>query len=723
MNPTNSSVSRHISRQQWSALGLSLALGGLLLAMALSGLRAGSAAAAGPAEPATAYACSEGGLHTALAAGGSATFNCAVPTTVLINAVNVVNKDASLDGGNKLILSGGNLTSVFTVATGVHLDLLNLTVRDASGGTGAAVNNHGALNTTHVTFFNNLAGIGAVLYNAPGAVANLSDTSVISNISKGGVVWNGETSAPFSATLTVAGSTFSQNQAIEGGAIVNNAGMVTVTGSSFDDNLSELGGAIFNNAWLRVDDTQFTGNQGGSFTLAASSLLNRRPEGPAAPAVLTTGGGAIYVSSVGDTIVHGSTFSNNRGQAGGAIFNSDLLDVSNSVFISNTAVITTAEGGGAIDNYIGGGLSVAASTFMRNLSKAGGGAIMNDPLALAHIVGSDFSQNFANGGYGGGGAIGNFGALYIDYSHFTTNGEARSSTFGGGAINSQQPLILAGAQPSAQAPQGIGPANFLSIDHSTFTANESDNQGGALNAGPAVVSHSTFQSNTAPYGGAIEEQGRFTMTADTFVGNMAVTTFLTTAQQGGAIDANFWGTTILNSTFYNNRAEGSATGGALNVDFPPIRAANAPNITFSSVAISYSTFLSNTADTNGNGAAIYQANFGLAALSNVLLAHNNGGDCNLGAVFNGENLEYLDSSCGEASRSGDPKALAPANNGGPTFTSALLPGSDAIDHGDNTGCPATDQRGGHRPFGAQCDIGAYEFGALVPRLWLPLLKK
>jgi hypothetical protein len=39
---------------------------------------------------------------------------------------------------------------------------------------------------------------------------------------------------------------------------------------------------------------------------------------------------------------------------------------------------------------------------------------------------------------------------------------------------------------------------------------------------------------------------------------------------------------------------------------------------------------------------------------------------------------------------------------------ALLPGSPAIDAGDNTHCPATDQRDIARPQGAKCDIGAFE---------------
>ena len=49
-----------------------------------------------------------------------------------------------------------------------------------------------------------------------------------------------------------------------------------------------------------------------------------------------------------------------------------------------------------------------------------------------------------------------------------------------------------------------------------------------------------------------------------------------------------------------------------------------------------------------------------------------------------------------------------ANNGGPTDTLALLPGSPAITAGGSAGCPATDQRGVPRPPG-HCDIGAFQF--------------
>src|SRR5207247_3015655 len=59
------------------------------------------------------------------------------------------------------------------------------------------------------------------------------------------------------------------------------------------------------------------------------------------------------------------------------------------------------------------------------------------------------------------------------------------------------------------------------------------------------------------------------------------------------------------------------------------------------------------------------------------------------------------------------------NNGGPTFTHALLCGSPAIDAGDNTDAPATDQRGFARIVGGIIDIGAYENGNTAPSISCP----
>jgi hypothetical protein len=55
-----------------------------------------------------------------------------------------------------------------------------------------------------------------------------------------------------------------------------------------------------------------------------------------------------------------------------------------------------------------------------------------------------------------------------------------------------------------------------------------------------------------------------------------------------------------------------------------------------------------------------------------------------------------------------------ANNGGETDTMALLTGSPAINAGDPSKCPATDQRGLPRPQLGGCDIGAYEVQPPTP---------
>jgi hypothetical protein len=57
----------------------------------------------------------------------------------------------------------------------------------------------------------------------------------------------------------------------------------------------------------------------------------------------------------------------------------------------------------------------------------------------------------------------------------------------------------------------------------------------------------------------------------------------------------------------------------------------------------------------------------------------------------------------------DPRLGPLADNGGPAQTLRLGAGSGAIDHvAAGAGCPAVDQRGALRPFGAGCDAGAYE---------------
>ena len=103
--------------------------------------------------------------------------------------------------------------------------------------------------------------------------------------------------------------------------------------------------------------------------------------------------------------------------------------------------------------------------------------------------------------------------------------------------------------------------------------------------------------------------------------------------------------------------------------------------------------------TNGIGGGISAAAGG-PILLNDIVAWNSGDSPDVAGAFQslGGNLIGM-----------DPKLGPLTDNGGPTSTMALLPGSPAIDAGSAVGAPATDQRGVPRPQGAGVDIGAFEY--------------
>jgi hypothetical protein len=103
-------------------------------------------------------------------------------------------------------------------------------------------------------------------------------------------------------------------------------------------------------------------------------------------------------------------------------------------------------------------------------------------------------------------------------------------------------------------------------------------------------------------------------------------------------------------------------------------------------------------------------------LVNTLLATNMPGNCAGPLTDLGHNMSS-DSSCSFTNTGSlndtDPMLGQLADNGGPTLTMALLLGSPAIDAGNTSAAPATDQRGLPRPRGQAADIGAYEFQSVL----------
>ena len=214
---------------------------------------------------------------------------------------------------------------------------------------------------------------------------------------------------------------------------------------------------------------------------------------------------------------------------------------------------------------------------------------------------------------------------------------------------------------------------------------------------------------TAQSGGGIRNEGTLDLSNVTVRGNE------TTASYGGGI-ANA-GTAIMsltNVTVSGNRAEGDGGG---------IDQGNGGLLNLNNVTIAGNLADSNGDDGGGGGILVAPPGplspQGTVNLRNTIIAGNRdispprvgqAPDCGSTLHSRGHNLIGNTTGCGFAPRRGDKinvnARLRPlANNGGSTFTLALLPGSPAINAG-GASATSTDQRGVPR---RAPDIGAYEF--------------
>lgn len=222
--------------------------------------------------------------------------------------------------------------------------------------------------------------------------------------------------------------------------------------------------------------------------------------------------------------------------------------------------------------------------------------------------------------------------------------------------------------------------------------------GGALRGviGPLRLERCLIANSHASGGGGgiyWDSEGA-TIDQCTFTGN-------TSSTEGGGILFPGGQLTISNSTLSGNTASGF--GGGV--------------FTFAVVSLFNVTITSNQASDGGGG--LYASDESMVNMVNTLVAGNLGEDCILLAPLSTDHSLDSDNTCG-LTGPGDLPGVNPllgplANNGGPTDTHALLAGSPALDAGNNSNCPPTDQRGVTRPQGPACDIGAFELAQSTPQ--------
>jgi predicted outer membrane repeat protein len=178
--------------------------------------------------------------------------------------------EMSIDGGGLITISGGGTTQVFVVNSGETLALANLAVSYGYNGMGGAILNEGTLTVSNSTFSGNEAYNGGAIFNDGGTL--MVTNSTFSGNSTyldggGGAISNG------GGPLTVSNSTFSGNHAYNGGAI-DNYDTLTVTNSTLLGNsANNHGGAIYDEGYFStttltntiVANSTSGGNCGGGY--------------------------------------------------------------------------------------------------------------------------------------------------------------------------------------------------------------------------------------------------------------------------------------------------------------------------------------------------------------------------------------------------------------------------------------------------------------------------
>ncbi|HSC09647.1 MAG TPA: choice-of-anchor Q domain-containing protein [Rhodanobacteraceae bacterium] len=344
-----------------------------------------------------------------------------------------------------------------------------------------------------------------------------------------------------------------------------------------------------------------------------------------------------------------------------------VLGVSDSVtIIGSTAATTIIDANGAATGagvfQLGSAINVSLNHLTIRNGVARGGIASDANLTVDDCVITDNSAESVFGDIHGGG-IDNGGSLVLKNSIVEDNKTLHNGSIGG----------IAG---------GIHSSGPLTISNSTISGNQSAYGGGLYAEGKVTITNSTFSGNSATYGAAIYTEGStMTLVNDTISGNASAGDGAGMFLDTGTID-------LYSVTVAANEANADNSGG-------------------------------------GGGAGLYNVSASVS-LNNSILSGNyyrSGlflvqADCAGTFTSSSKNLVAHPSCTINGPYSEETPLLGPLrDNGGPTATHALLPGSAGLDAGpcsDALGAPlAIDQRGVPRPQGGACDIGAFELEDLI----------
>lgn len=423
--------------------------------------------------------------------------------------------------------------------------------------------------------------------------------------------------------------------------------------------------------------------------------------------VLVTGGPTVSISGV--TVQNGDTSMD----GGGLLVESGTLSLTNSVVQNNLASSgagITNNGTMTLDNVIV--RNNAADEIIANISvceNCVGGGILNSGVMT--MTNSTVHDNMANFGGGIDNAVtAVLSATEVEvYANIVNITSGNLDALGGGIENLSIMTLTNSIVRDNNAPFGAGIYNGsnLAVIGSNLYGNIAAIRGGGIhNSSNLTVQTSNIYDNEAGSdgGGGISSEG-----GDVVVERTAVYNNSATANGGGIVHNVTLGSNsfaITNSTISGNSTSGA--GGGLR------------NMGIASTSLNNVTLHNNTATVVAGQSISVLA--GTVTAKNSIISNQTGNNCS-GMITSQDYNLASDNSCGlngTADISNTNPLLGPLqNNGGGTLTHALLIGSPAIDSG--SGCPGVDQRGVARPFGDECDRGAYEFNVNTQSIYLPFV--
>ncbi len=406
-------------------------------------------------------------------------------------------------------------------------------------------------------------------------------------------------------------------------------------------------------------------------------------------------GMTINGDAAGGTFVQ---FGAARGQGGDRIFDvTGPGKVTISHLTARFGSDVEAKTGGCIRNF--GNLSLVNVTVTGCVSALGGGGIASyNALTITDSVISNNTASSGKGQVNGGGITGGPKAPGVPGSVTIVHSQIINNT-----ARSTRPAVGYGG--------GFANTGTMTIRNSVISGNQADSSAGGLSNSTLTIVNSTVQNNKATRdAGGVTNDGLLTVNASTFSDN--VSGFHCTGDDcnnsyaGGLLNTATGTSKVFNSTFSGNSCQLSG-GGIVNSGSGTVRL-------YSSTLVGNSCPIAPGLGSNPSGKTY---------IKDTILAKNGAGpDCTSSVTSLGHNIIGNAAGCSiggdtTGNQTGvDPDVGTLQDNGGPTFTRALLAGSPAIDAGaactDTAGhALTTDQRGFTRPVGGACDIGSFEKGS------------